>query len=151
MLVAGALLFAMHVMPAIARDDTLPTWARSAFTRAATQRGIVRRVQSSKKIPAMVRGDFDGDGHADIALLVEQRTSHKIGIVILHDSPRAAALFGAGVKFGNGGDDFEWMDHWTIAKVDSSRSDALLVEREESGGGLIVFVRGAYHWRQRGD
>ena len=149
MLIVSALLFAMHTAPA--RDDTLPLWARVAFTRIATRRGIARVAQSSKKMPAMVRGDFDGDGHADIALLVEQSASHKIGIVILHDGSRAAALFGAGVKFGNGGDNFEWMDHWAIAKAGTSRSDALLVEREESGGGLIVFANGAYHWRQHGD
>ena len=100
--------------------------------------------------PARLAGDFDGDGKTDVALLVANAKSKKRGVLIVHGGRRAAAVAGAGINFGNGGDDFEWANHWTVAKR-KGKPDALLVEREESGGGLVEFVAGKYRWRQHGD
>lgn len=100
--------------------------------------------------PAQLTGDFDGDGKQDVALLVSSTKTKKRGVLIVHGGRTAAALAGAGVDFGNGGDDFEWADQWSINKR-RGKPDAVLVARSESGGGLIEFVAGRYRWRQHGD
>jgi hypothetical protein len=138
-----------------------PRAAEAAFTAAARERGLVA---SNWMTPARHTGDFDGDGKPDMAALVTHTRSKKRGILIIHGvdtAPAAGAgavagthtravLVGAGVNFGNGGDDFEWANKWTVQKR-KGKTDALLVEREESGGGVIEFVNGKYRWRQHGD
>jgi len=100
--------------------------------------------------PERLSGDFDGDGKPDVALPVAHAKSKKRGILIMHAGRTVVTLIGAGVNFGNGGDDFEWANRWVVVKR-KGKADALLVEREESGGGLVEFVGGKYRWRQRGD
>ncbi len=67
-------------------------------------------------------------------------------------------LLGAGTAIGNGGADFEWMDAWRVVpKKETARSikgaagDGLLVEKTESAGGLIGFVKGRPRWKQWSD
>lgn len=100
--------------------------------------------------PARLIGDFDGDGKSDIALLVASTKSKKLGLVIVHGGRTTTAVIGAGVNFGNGGDDFEWANRWVVVKR-KGKFDALLVERAESGGGLVAYAGGKYRWRQQGD
>lgn len=127
---------------------SLPSWATAPFRALASARALT---QSTWMSPGTLTGDFDGDGKADVAVLVEHTRTHKRGVVILHGGTRRALLAGAGVDFGNGGDDFAWMDHWQVTRTKGARTDALLVERQESGGGRIVLVNGVYRWRQVGD
>lgn len=107
-------------------------------------------VMASWLTPTQLTGDFDGDGKQDVALLVSSTKTQKRGVLIVHGGRKAAALAGAGIDFGNGGDDFEWADQWSINKR-KGKPDAVLVVRSESGGGLIEFVNGKYRWRQHGD
>lgn len=100
--------------------------------------------------PSRLTGDFDGDGKTDVALLVASAKTKKRGLLIVHGGRTKPAVAGAGVDFGNGGDDFEWADRWSVNKR-KGKPDALLVVREESGGGLVEFVAGKYRWRQHGD
>jgi hypothetical protein len=60
--------------------------------------------------PFYLRGDFDGDGKIDLAVLVDQRSTGKSGIAIIHGVRSKVTILGAGVGIGSGGDDFEWMD-----------------------------------------
>jgi hypothetical protein len=126
----------------------LPAWAAASFRALTKQHALAQATWVS---PATLSGDFDGDGKADIAVLVEEVSTHKGGVVIIHGGTRRPLVAGAGVEFGNGGDDFAWMDHWAVTRAKGAKSDALLVERTESGGGRIVLVNGAYRWRQVGD
>ena len=137
---------------ATATDTALPEWARTRWSAVANARSLAR---SARILPAILHGDFDGDGADDVALLVESVKSHKIGIVFLHHNDPKPYVVGVGTTLGNGGDDFEWADRWKVQtrvqKSGARRADALLLEREGSGSGLIYFAARAYHWRQVGD
>ena len=135
-----------------ATDTPLPEWVRARWGAVASARSLAR---SARITPAILRGDFDGDGAEDVALLVESVKSHKVGIVFLHRNDAKPYVVGAGTTLGNGGDDFEWADSWKVQtrvqKSGARRADAVLLEREGSGSGLIYFAARAYHWRQVGD
>ena len=106
----------------------------------------------------VLRGDFDGDGRADAAVLVvEAAAPNRKGIALL-TSDAERALLGAGTAVGNGGDDFGWMDAWRVVKkADATRAigraagDGLIVEKAESAGGLIGVVDGRPQWAQWSD
>lgn len=130
-------------------QSPIPEWARERWDTFAKARGL----QLSQHVkPSTLSADFDGDGKTDLALLVELRTSHKIGIAFLHQAKPLAFLTGAGIELGNGGDNFDWMDSWKVQPRTKARpTDAVLIEREGSGGGLIYFSGGKYRWKQHGD
>jgi hypothetical protein len=105
-------------------------------------------------------GDFNGDGKADVAVLVKQRSTGKLGIAIIHGEPDMVTILGAGTAIGNGGDDFEWMDSWEIyskgrapsgPSVPKLRGDALLVSKSEAASALIYWNGKRYAWLQQGD
>src|SRR5215471_12416449 len=58
--------------------------------------------------PFYLRGDFNGDSKIDIAALVKQRSTGKVGIAIINEATGKVTVVGAGTVIGNGGDDFEW-------------------------------------------
>lgn len=113
--------------------------------------------------PFYLHGDFNGDGRTDTAVLVRNSGTGKIGIAILHAGAKSIIMLGAGRKFGNGGDDFRWMDAWHLypkAPVQRGadetapprlRGDALMVIKTESASGLIFWNGKGYGWYQQGD
>jgi hypothetical protein len=108
--------------------------------------------------PYFLQGDFNGDGRLDIAVLIEQKRTMQQGIAILHAGSMTPIVVGAGREIGNGGDDFSWLDAWSIQARDTRgktapalRGDALLVQKLESASGLIYWDGRAYQWRQQGD
>lgn len=113
--------------------------------------------------PFYLEGDFNGDGKIDVAVLVKQRSTGKLGIAIVHGTTGKVTILGAGVAIGNGGDDFQWMDSWQVyskaraahAASETSlphlRSDALLVEKSEAASALIYWNGKRYVWSQQGD
>ena len=77
--------------------------------------GLDRQYEfSSHMNPFYLSGDFDGDGKPDIAILVKQKSSGKIGIAVCHSSTNNVLFIGAGTEVGNGGDNFDWMDIWSV-------------------------------------
>src|SRR5262249_52117575 len=68
--------------------------------------------------PFYLSGDFNGDGKADIAVLVTKHSTRKIGIAIIDAATDKVTILGAGTVISNGGDDFEWMDSWEIYPKD---------------------------------
>ena len=113
--------------------------------------------------PSYLEGDFDGDGKMDVAVLVKERSTGKLGIAIVHGTTDKVTILGAGIGIGNGGDDFEWMDSWQgysktraahasgETSVPRLRGDALLVEKSEAASALIYWNGKRYVWSQQGD
>lgn len=113
--------------------------------------------------PFYIHGDFNGDGRTDTAVLVKDRGSGKKGIAILHAGAKSAVVLGAGRKFSNGGDDFQWMDAWHLYPrgpvergADETappvlRGDALMVIKTESASALVYWNGKRYAWYQQGD
>lgn len=113
--------------------------------------------------PSYLKGDFNGDGKMDIAVLVKEHSSGKLGIAIVHGTTGKVTVLGAGIAIGNGGDDFEWMDSWKVysktgaahAKGETGasrlRGDALLVEMSEAASALVYWNGKRYVWSQQGD
>lgn len=149
-----ALLLLAATVPRSARaqalpaDAQLPVWAAAKWTALSASRGLAL---SQRINPFLLRGDFDGDGQYDLAVLVEQRSTKKVGVVVLHRGARPPFVMGAGVDFGNGGDNFDWMDIWTVQDRTRTLPDALLLTKESSASGVVQFVGGRYRWKQAGD
>jgi hypothetical protein len=155
-----ALLFvaALATAQALPLESQLPAWATKRWAAAAAANNIEI---SGAVNPFYQRGDFDGDGKADLAILVRDKASGKIGILMLHRVGKPV-LLGAGRPFGNGGDDFAWIDQWTVddggAKqrrrgdaTEGESADALRVAKEGTASALIRYRSGNYVWRQQGD
>lgn len=138
----------------------IPESVNKAFKATALDR---RYEFSSHLKPSYLTGDFDGDRKPDIAILVKQKSSGKIGIAVCHSSTKTVFFIGAGTSVGNGGDNFDWMDIWNVtpkaraarkvgrAAAALMRGDALLVEKSESASALIYWNGKRYVWRQQGD
>src|SRR6266496_696214 len=113
--------------------------------------------------PFYLRGDFNGDGEVDVAVLVKQYSTGKVGIAIIHGRTNKVAILGAGTHVGNGGNDFEWMDYWQVypkgrvargtrePSVPRLHGEALLVGKSEAASGLIHWDGKRYVWFQEGD
>ena len=107
---------------AITRSDRLlsPSPSRGAIhdipdaaKRALAAGSLGKEYDFSDKInPTYLEGDFNGDGKIDVAVLLTQRSTGKLGIAIVHGTTGKVTILGAGFVIGNGGDDFEWMDSW---------------------------------------
>ena len=113
--------------------------------------------------PYYLQADFNGDGQADIAVLVREKATDRGGILIVHSGGNRHFVVGAGNSFDNGRDDFSWMDAWhTYARgvvvrgaderdPPSLLGDAILVIRTEASSGLIYWTGSEYAWYQQGD
>jgi hypothetical protein len=132
-----------------------------AVKRAIANGSLAKEYELSFHMnPFYLRGDFNGDGKADIAVLVKQRSTGKLGIAIVNGATAKVTLIGAGNAIGNGGDNFEWIDSWEIYskdRVTSGRSvpklhgNALLVSKSEAASALIYWNGKRYVWSQQGD
>jgi len=95
--------------------------------------------------PFFQRGDFNGDGEFDIAIQVINKTSRKRGIVFLHNNALDYTIIGAGQKFGNLGDDFNWLNKWRIdsysleQKGIYTKSEALILNNPDFPKSLVYF------------
>ena len=135
-----------------------------AVKKALTKGSPGKEYDPSFRInPSYLEGDFNGDGKMDVAVLVKERSTGKLGIAIVHGTTGKVTILGAGIGIGNGGDDFEWMDSWHVysktraahasdkTSVPRLRGDALLVEKSEAASALIYWNGKRYVWSQQGD
>ncbi|HET6887521.1 MAG TPA: hypothetical protein VFH87_06310 [Candidatus Udaeobacter sp.] len=134
---------------------------REVINRAIASQPLAKKYELSHRInPFYLRGDFNGDGKIDIAALVKQQSTGKVGIAIIHGATDKVTVLAAGTAIGNGGDDFEWVDSWEIYsrdRMDSGtsvaklRGDALVVSKSEAASALIYWNGKRYVWLQQGD
>jgi hypothetical protein len=135
-----------------------------AVKKALTNGSTGKEYDLSFRInPSYLEGDFNGDGKMDVAVLVKERSTGKLGIAIVHGTTGKVTILGAGIGIGNGGDDFEWMDSWEVYSktrgahasgetgVPRLRGDALLVEKSEAASAMIYWNGKRYVWSQRGE
>ena len=113
--------------------------------------------------PFYIEADFDGDNKSDIAVATEQTKTKKKGIIILHRATGRYFVLGAGNNFGNGGDNFDWMDIWKVytdkkispgvgeIKPMDLKVNGIYIAKSESSGGVIFWTGNKYKWYQHGD
>jgi hypothetical protein len=137
--VAAFACLAMHAA------EELPAWAVKVFNEKLSNRyELVQKLE-----PSFYVGDFDGDGALDVALLIKERATTKIGIAIIEGKGRKIKIVGAGKPFGNGGDDFSWMDVWSVRHT--GKVDRLYIAKNESASAVIYWDGSKYRWQQEGD
>ena len=149
MILALALLaFAAGGDPTDAQTASLPQAAIDALNGKA----IATKVRACTCLnPFYQRGDFDGDGKADVAVLVKSIATNKVGVLIAHSKDGSAHLVGAGTPLGNGGDDFAWMDAWHVDAAEGAQRERLVLEKTESASGVVRWDGRKYLWEQAGD
>ena len=157
-------LAALFVMAAIVAasdanpvERALPTWLQRKVENAETLAGIAI---STRLEAYFYRGDFDGDNTRDVAVFVKRQSDGKEGIAVLWGGGHAATLMGAGVAFGNGGDDFSWMTEWGVEirgshwgpyeKQWGPAREGIVVVRDRTETALIYFADGKPKWLERG-
>ena len=154
---------AFVLAPIIAAADAnhakqpLPTWLQRKVETSETLAGIA---VSTRLETYFYRGDFDGDKTRDVAVFVKRQSDGKEGIAVLWGSGAAATLLGAGIAFGNGGDDFSWMTEWGIEvrgshwgpyqKQWGPAREGIVVVRNRTETALIYFADGEPKWLDRG-
>lgn len=161
MAVSVALVFAtgMAAAQTLPPQAQLPAWATQQLDSLAKREAIE---VSARLNPFVLRGDFDGDGKGDLAVLIRNKDSKKEGIVFLFRQKTAPLIVGAGHALPNGGDDFAWLEVWQVEdkgtlqhsyheKSLRLKTDGIVVAKEGSASALIYIKGGKAVWQQQGD
>lgn len=133
-------------------------WSAARAAGLDSLYAISFRVQS----PPYFTGDFDGDGSPDAAVLVEERSTGKLGIAFVHYHTGRVFVAGAGNTIARGPDDLSWIDECDVLRkgvsfdtvihdVPSSPrlGDALWVARADSASAFLLWTGQGYVWESR--
>jgi hypothetical protein len=159
-LLSAEIVFAQSDYKTWVQEENIPLWTRQVFYNLE----LSDRYEFSFHInPCYLRGDFNGDQKHDIAILLKEIKTEKVGIGVFHAEKNQVQILGAGKSIGNGGDDFRWMDIWSVLSKrilptniwgDTSvilQGEALRVVKSESASGLIYWNGKNYSWVQLSD
>lgn len=81
--------------------------------------------------PGFLQADFNGDNVPDLAVLVSEKETNKLGVVILHGNSNKYFVFGAGTKFeGAASDNLSWAEKWALY----TKNTATQVEFDDESG-----------------
>lgn len=127
---------------------------------AACMKSIDESVEIDHRLnPFYLRGDFDGDGRPDYAVLVKKGQDR--GIVICRASSAKGVILGAGSAFNQMADmNFTSWDIYDKRPVEKGvgegrppklLGDAIWVEWEESASALVYWTGHKFAWYQQGD
>lgn len=155
------------------QEDLPPNWniPRAVWDRFKSEKILERYEISPKLNPFYLRGDFDGDGVPDYAVLVTNRNTKATGIAVVRSRARHAEILGAGgvklrvAALPDGSpphwvDDFTGYDAWHVAPkkqlkktgwdkpITKMTTEGIVVERTEASGGLIYWDGKRYRWLQ---
>lgn len=119
--------------------------------------------------PFYLRGDLDGDGKADYAILVTPRNSDKRFVLICRTGTKnleiltgrnATAVFDSNESVSSK-KNFNWMDAWQITerqKLEANelneepplpmKGEGIIAEKTESGSVVIYWTGKGYRWYQ---
>jgi hypothetical protein len=118
--------------------------------------------------PFYLRGDFDGDGLPDYALLVTRHSDGKRGIAVWLSTRHQIqpTMIGAGKKSRAGAgdeDDWDFFDAWQVydkgivqqgagdGKPPKLIGDAILIEKTEAASGIVFWDGKQFRWYQQAD
>jgi hypothetical protein len=155
--VLGVVLIAA---PAFTVDlDTLPEAVVSRISALGGKYEISDRIN-----PYYLRGDFDGDGRVDYAVLLTERESGKRGMVVLLSSQAKPRILGAGAPIQYGAAKFDDLnfDSWRVygkGTIDAGtgfeappgKVELILVQKKESASGFFRWSGTRFTWVQQGD
>jgi hypothetical protein len=155
---AIALSFPVSTRAQATREESaewnIPGWAAPTVHAYLRQHGLRLFLGVN---PFYLQGDFHGDGRLDLAVQVQDSSSNKRGILIIHRKDLAPHLLGAGVTLGTGGDDFSWQSQWSVDDASVLKDthavghQLLYVGKGDSAGGLVWWNGRRYVWTQWGD
>lgn len=136
-------------LPPVAHDN-VPAIVSSCLMTGGRGIEVDRRMN-----PFYLRGDFDGDGRPDFAVLVRNDVSGKQGFTFcLSTRPKNPILVGAGtavaMEGGRAVDHFPLIDVWGVAVLRGSRREALYLEKAEAGSGYFSWNGRGIVWTQLG-
>jgi hypothetical protein len=144
--VSGPKLRAQETSPEWLARMSLPPWVDSIIGPLLLQG---RYSLGLRLNPFFQLGDFDNDSRPDAAVFARDGTTGKQGILMLRRVQPTPVVIGMGHPFGNGGDDFTWLDIWRVEPA--SKGDQLVVEKSESASGAITWDGRRYQWAQLSD
>ena len=140
--------------------SSLPSAVRASLASDRQLRGYEL---SSRINPFYLQADFNGDGRVDTSILVRSSRTKKMGIAVIHGGSEPSVVLGADRHFGNGSDDFSWMNAWHVyprgpvppgpdeAGPPRLIGDGLMVLKTESASAIIYWTGTGYAWYQQGD
>lgn len=114
--------------------------ANAAFRKSTLD--AMFRDASLFRITDTIFADLDGDRKTDRAYFA--REGSRLQLVI--DGARGKVTVGSDPSFKELGDDFSWASYWALTK-----DGALVVHRDEVGGGVVRFLNGKYVWEHQTD
>lgn len=133
----------------------LPVWAEKLFRE---QKFRNRYLLSFHLNPFYLRGDFNGDGPNDVAMLVRAIDTRRVGIAIFHAGLNQVFIVGGEEENLPEGVDLRKMDSWTVfadREVGPGLSDeppprikgeAVQVQRTGMPNALIYWNGSGYRW-----
>lgn len=143
----------------------LPPWGQERFKKWADKYAPADYIK-----PQFFQKDFSGDKKQDLAIVVERKIDKKKGILFLFGQSDKSFVVGAGNTFSDGGDNFDWADHWEVFEnkivhettfkengdVDDVKEVALdkpaIRISEQDGTGAIIYFDGEeFLWIHQGD
>jgi hypothetical protein len=151
-------------------DWNLPASARTRLQAAH----IFEKYRLSDRInPFYLRGDLDGDGTADYAIVLVENKSKKTEIAVCLSTKKGVEILGANgvsIRVGSKSDgydleDFDWMDAWQVHRkmtltpsdfnaastITRMSGEGLMVEKTESASAVIYWDGVKFRWYQLSD
>lgn len=152
-------------------QPTPPQWTIQAFQNYGLEK--LYKIQPYLKT-AYIESDFNNDGNQDVAVLVVEKRTAKKGIIIFHQKKNEYFVLGAGKAFGNGSDNFDWLNIWYLIKEKYAfettfnesgdmigskkillKNPSLVIGAMEDGamnaGGIVYWTGKKYRWIHQGE
>jgi hypothetical protein len=115
--------------------------------------------------PFFIAADLNGDRKLDAAVWVAERRTQKRGLAIFHRGNKRPIILGAGTPWEERGDDFRYVDEWSVIRrgqpISSGHdegdeevrleADALMLRKSESASFAVFWNGKEYKSYQQSD